>query len=609
MPSITNAIKTTKASKGSPYFLQSLVLTLLIMATFLLSHNAYALSQVTAVIDKNPAMINESILLTVTADDDVSRNALDTSPLLKDFIVGQTSVSSQTSSVNFKTSRMTKWQVILIARNTGELVIPALTIENQQSKPLKLTVVDTKSNPNKNTQTDIFITSELSNNEVYVQQSLTLTIKLHFAVELQSASITEPNFTGAIIEKVAKDEQSDTIVNGKRYRVIEQTYGITPEKSGEFTLEAPVFSGEIRQASSRRSSFMNFGQSKPVSIVGNELKLNVLPIPPNYPSNAEWLPTDILILHEEWQGGDGQFTVGEPITRTVTLTAAGLSKAQLPKVDMKSSQGLKIYPDQAELNSALREGRLISQKVQNFALVPSHAGEFVLPAMEVTWFNIITNKTEKATLPSQTISVKASEDGLLTNATNGMDKFNNSTTSNNAVSGANETTCTDELASQNTPTTTLVSVEDKRLQWLFLSLWILTSLAWFAHVIYLKQGNHKNKKTQPKNVNIIGNHYLALLAACKKNNAEQALNLILPWLKQLLDDDKSGLEISNIAQGQAIVNEESFVTALNDLQQHLYGKGANDDSTSWTGIELSNAIQKVNNQEKTPSDQLSSLNP
>ena len=397
-----------QAVNRSTFPLKALMLFILIMAATLFSNNVHALSTVTAVVDKNPAMINESILLTITADDDVDRNALDTSPLLDDFIVGQTSVSSQTSMINFKTSRITKWQVVLIARSPGQFIIPALSIENQQSEPIELTVVAAKE-ANSTTQKDIFVTSELSSNEVYVQQLFTLSIKLHFAVDLKSGNLTEPSLTGATIEKIGQDKQSDNIINGRRYRVIEQTYAVTPEQSGEFTLKAPLFSGEILQASKRRSSFLSFAQTKPVSILGEASKIVVLPIPANYPANAQWLPTDILTLHQEWPTGDNQFTVGEPITRTITLTAAGLSKAQLPKINMQSSQGLKIYPDQAELNANLSNGRLVSQKIQNFALVPSAAGDFMLPEMGITWFNTITNKIEVATLPAKTISVQAGE--------------------------------------------------------------------------------------------------------------------------------------------------------------------------------------------------------
>ncbi len=579
------------------------------MAIFLFSNNVYALSKVTAVVDKNPAMINESILLTVTADDNVNRNALDTSPLLSDFIVGQTSVSSQTSMINFKTSRMTKWKIVLIARSAGQFIIPALTIENQQSEPVELTVIATK-DASSDTQTDIFVTSELSSNEVYVQQLLTLSIKLHFAAELKSGNLTEPSLTGATIDKIGQDKQSDNIINGKRYRVIEQTYAITPEQSGEFTLKAPLFSGEILQASQQRSSFLSFAQTKPVSILGEALNIVVLPIPVNYPSNTQWLPTDILTLHQEWPTGNDQFTVGEPITRTITLTAAGLSKAQLPKLEMQSSRGLKIYPDQAELHANLRNDRLVSQKVQNFALVPSAAGDFVLPAMSVTWFNTITNKIEVATLPSKTITVQAGEGVIADNSPNDFNE-----TANKIDSSANSSANSSEQFTGQLPAVgTEVLVQDKRLQWLFLSLWLLTSLAWLVQFFYLKQNKQKNAKHQSdKTTSVInsGNHYLALLTACKKNNAEQALNLILPWLRQLLTVNKSGLEINNIAQAQAIVQEQSFATALNELQQHLYGKSAINGAPSWQGLALLTAIQIVHKQqsEKVKTHQLLPLNP
>ncbi len=586
----------------APYYPQkALMLFILIMAALLFSNNVLALSKVTAVVDKNPAMINESILLTVTADDDVNRNALDTSPLLDNFIVGQTSVSSQTSMVNFKTTRVTKWQIVLIARTPGQFIIPALTIENRQSEPVELTVVAAKE-ANNTSQTDIFVTSEVSRNKVYVQQLLTLSIKLHFAVDLKSGNLTEPSLTGATIEKIGQDKQSDNIINGRRYRVIEQTYAITPEQSGEFTLAAPLFSGEILQASKRRSSFLSFAQTKPVSILGDALNIVVLPIPANYPANAQWLPTDILTLHQEWPTGDDQFTVGEPITRTITLTAAGLSKAQLPKIEMQSSRGLKIYPDQAELNANLRNDRLVSQKIQNFALVPSNAGDFVLPEMGITWFNTITNKIEVATLPAKTISIQAGEGALKDSS---LSRLNNS--ASNTINNAGSFT------GQSPTVVTEVYVQDKRLQWLFLSLWLLTSLAWLIQFFYLKKNNQKEVKNSSHVTSVInsGNHYLALLAACKKNNAEQALQLILPWLRQLLTVDKSGLEINNIAQAQEIIQEQNFATALNDLQQHLYGKSAIDGAPSWQGLALLNAIQIVNKQqsEKVNSHQILPLNP
>ena len=97
-------------------------------------------------------------------------------------------------------------------------------------------------------------------------------------------------------------------------------------------------------------------------------------------------------MHQEWQPEPAQFKVGEPITRTITLTAAGLSEEQLPEITMTMPQGLKVYPDQAELHTGLNNERLVSQKVVNFAIVASKAGEYQLPEITINWWNTITNK-------------------------------------------------------------------------------------------------------------------------------------------------------------------------------------------------------------------------
>lgn len=598
---VTN--KATNQNIKRVNIIKYLAFALLTLTTLVLSQNAYALSKVTAVVDKNPAMINESILLTITADDDVDRDALDTSALTQDFIVGQTRVSSQTSIVNFDATRLTTWKIILIARKAGQYTIPALAIENLQTTPINLDVIAGKNKSSQN-QTDIFISSELSSHEVYVQQSLTLSIKLHFAVELHSASMDKPEFTGAMIEKVGEDQQSDSIINGKRYRIIEQTYAITPEQSGEFIIKGPMFSGEVRQGSSRRSAFSSFAQTKPVSVIGDDLKINVLPIPANYPSNAEWLPTDILTLHQEWQGNNGEFIAGEPITRTIRLTASGLSKAQLPKLEMQSSPGLKIYPDQAELHSSLRDNRLISQKTQNFALVPSAAGDFTLPAMKVTWFNTITNKIEQSTLPEQTISVALPKDG---SAITPINNLNDVPVINNQASPSSADCLPNKLTSPDV----LTANTSNSLQWLFLSLWLLTLVMWFVHVTYIKRGKGIKNKTQSTLMTNNSGYYVALLAACKHNNAEETLSLVLPWLKHLLASDKSGLEINSIDQALKIIEEEKFTNAYNELQTYLYGKRAENAASAWQGISLLNEIKAINKKHQTSAlgNQSISLNP
>ena len=567
---------------------------LTLLALLAVSQATYALTKVTASIDDNPVMSNESIVLTVIADDSVERDSLDTTPLLKDFILTRTEVSSQTSMVNFNTTRTTRWQIVLMPRLTGNLTIPALTIDGYQSKAINVKVIK-QGSANSTQQQNIFITAELSQNDVYVQQLLALTIKLHIGVQLQRGSLTEPNLTSATIEQIGKDIESDGIVNGKRYRIIERTYAITPEQSGEFTIDTPMFSGDVMVQSKRRSGFLSFGETKPVNILGDKLTLTVRPIPDSYPIDAtsSWLPSELLTLHQEWQPissqGKSEFKVGEPITRTITLTAAGLGKAQLPKITMDAPDGLKIYPDQAELHSNLTKERLISQKRQNFALVATHAGEYTLPKISIAWWNTVTNKYQQAVLPAQTITVNENPDlppALVANVPAIANPLSNSGSNSLVNSLSGNPLLNNSAAPLSTPS--IIIEKTSYLQWVFLALWLITLLAWIIHVRYLKRNfSLSTSNTKQQKVN---GHYLALMAACKQNNAEQALNLILPWLNNLSADD--GVEVSTLAAALTHINNDAFTCAINDVQQHLYGKKAVD--SAWVGKNLLKAIQQFN---------------
>jgi hypothetical protein len=550
------------------------VLVIFISNTVLTS-TAFAASQVSASIDKNPVVVNESFVLKVIVDDDVDVNALNTSALLKNFIVGRTSISSQTSMVNLKTTRTTTWSTLLIAKKVGDFTIPSLTIEGIKSQAIRVQVL-AKDDVRAEKQQDLFITSEVSAAEVYVQQQLTLTVKLHFAAELKRGSLTEPSLTGASITQIGKDKEDDTIINGRRYRVIERVYAISPKSSGKFILKSPVFSGEILVPSTRRNNMFSFSETKPVSVIGEEITLTVLPIPDTF--QGTWLPSDLLAIHQNWQPNVTTFKVGDPITRTITLTAAGLSEEQLPILEMDVPKGLKVYPDQAQLHTGMSSGHLVSQKVRNFAIVASKPGEYQLPEISIPWWNTVTNRYQVATIAAQNITVLPNSD------------FESETS-----------TQSKELDTISPPAQTVYITQSSWLQWLFLALWLFTALGWFITA--------RRAKTAPRNVsettNKNNNAYSLLLVACKKDQGLEVLSLISPWLNSL--QLQSGIKLTTtIDEALLTINNAKFQAEIDNLQQCYYGK----EEQNWQGSRLIPLIQQINKQGLTINKPvLLSLNP
>jgi hypothetical protein len=593
-------------------FIVLLSFVLFSFAMMFYSPPSMALTSLQASIDKNPLMSNESLILTVIADDSVDREKLDTTNLLKHFIISRTSVSSQTSMVNFTTSKTTRWTIVLIPRNSGDLEIGPLSVDNIQSQPISVKVVDIDeeqaTGSKHNQQQDIFLTTETSHQTVYVQQLLTLKVKLHIAVNLDRASLSEPSFPHGVIKPMGEDVETQQIINGKRYRIIERSFAITPEKSGDYNLVTPSFSGEVLQQSRRRSSFFNMNDTKPVHVLGKKIPIIVKPVPDTFETDQNaWLPSEMLSLHQEWQPEETNFVVGEPITRTITLTAAGVSQEQLPLLKMQPTKGIKVYPDQAKNNSRAASNRLVSQKKQNFALVVNRPGKYTIPAMNIYWWNTTTNKAELATLPEQIITVNENPDADYQQSHVDNNSIHTSTPVHNTLSNANNEYANEDktLNSQQLIEQQAILEElqksvnnNARLMWLFLGLWLVTVLGWCLHIfIFRKEKVIQNKElmnkaVQKKMVASQNNAYHQLLAACKQNNSKDATLLIVPWFNQL--NTANDFRASSIEQAIDFINDANLTKLVTLLQQSLYGKVNVDtqEQASWDGTALAKTIQK-----------------
>ncbi|GGO73537.1 BatD family protein [Bowmanella pacifica] len=383
---------------------------LVVLASLMLSQTAIAdVTEVHATVDKNPAMVDEGIVLEVTANDSVDNNKFDPSPLLKDFVVGRTSVSTQTQIVNFDMTRTTKWTTHLIPRDAGRFQIPAFEIDGVRSQPINLMVLPASS-ATRGQARDIYIDTKADLNQVYLQQQIHYTVKLYLARDLQRGSLSAPKLEGADIRQIGKDKEYSEIDNGQRYRVIERRFAIIPQTSGKFTIEGPLFDGEVVERNSQ--SFGFFNQTKTITRVGPAIEVEVLPIPAAYPH--PWLPSEYVELHEEWQGSGKAYRVGEPITRTITLTALGVVEEQLPAINTQYPDSVKTYPDQANNTTVEKDDTLVAQRTESVAIIPSSAGELRLPEVRIPWFNIVTRQTEFATLPAKTIQIEPAAAGTQT---------------------------------------------------------------------------------------------------------------------------------------------------------------------------------------------------
>lgn len=385
--------------------LSRLVLVSLIILFSAVIGATYAHSQVTQVsasVDRNAVLLDESFQLTIIAAGSSSRDSVDFSPLESDFRVSSPSFSQSTQIINGSMTRTVTWMVSLYPRQTGTFSIPSFTIDGQASREflVRVLAVDTT---NSDQPREFYVTATIDNQVTYLQQQISYRVKIHLSRDIQRGQLSLPELDGAIIEQIGEDEDYQEIIDGVRYRIIERTYALIPQASGSFTIKGPIFEADV--STNSRRSFANFGRSKKIARRAPDLLITVRPIPDSYIDT--WLPSELVEISEQWQGTTEPLTVGEPVTRTITLTALGLTKEQLPNIDLPYHPSFKVYPEQPNLATVQRSNKLIAQGVFNSAIIPEQAGNFILPEARIPWFNVKTGETEFAVLPARTVEVIA----------------------------------------------------------------------------------------------------------------------------------------------------------------------------------------------------------
>ena len=519
------------------------------LLTLLLSTAAYAdVNSLEATIDRNPVMLDEAIRLTVTADGSADRDAFDSSPLLKDFVVGRTSVSSQTSIVNFDTKRTTVWTTTLFPRKEGTFTIPSLTIEGKSTKPIQVKVIPVQEQSN--VARDYFVTTDIDVKEAYLNQQLLYTVKLFLSSNIERGSLQAPEMQNAEITQLGEDKQYTDIVNGRRYQIIERQFAVVPQASGEFTLRGPIFTGEVMAANTNQR-FGFFNRTQQINRVGPDITVNIKPIPQgiDYP----WLPSEMVRVDEEWPQGDS-FVAGEPVTRIITLTALGVVEEQLPDIPEFYPPNFKLYPDQSNTTTVEKDQSLISQRQTSLAIIPTQPGNFVLPEITIPWFNTLTQQTEYATIPARSITVAPASGANNANTSNIPNTPSTSSTGTDAIQNDIPSTATKPSDSTNdegkplgSASSEAITDENAQFNWMvigvLLALFVIALTGWLFTYRKLKQAQstgpgitHKTSSAQRIHSSAQWDekaHFQSLMSVIKAKNTRELTPALIKWIKAL----------------------------------------------------------------------------
>lgn len=449
--------------------------------------------------------------------------------------------------------RLNEWQLVLMARDTGPLIVPPVRVGNLTSNPITMMILAAAEG---GAGGDIFIEVNSEPAQPYVQAETVYTLRLHVGVDARGQSLSEPTVTGgeAIIEKLGDDRRFQTQRGGRSYTVTERRYSIFPQQTGTLTIEPLVYAAQV-VAGGTRSNVQRYRS--------DAIELGVKPVvapPPSHP-DAVWLPARRLSLQDEWSSDSS--AAGIPITRQLVIRADGLLDTQVPAVALGETEGVRQYTDQPELSNWVTDAGIQGRRTENIAVIAGNAGAFDIPGVELPWFDVTQGAWQIARVPQQRLTVSPSREQQATNS----------------VIAPTQAAESSALPSEAEPGV-----------WRLLSLalgvgWLLTILVWFLRRGRQPSANQSvvidpgpSPRSQQRRL------LREIRRACEAGEAARASELLLSW-GQLRFETAPPRSLTSLASRVGT----ALGAAIIELEQHLYGRGI----TQWDGSDLLAGLKHI----------------
>jgi BatD DUF11 like domain len=510
-------------------------------------------NNLTASVDRDNLGLSETLTLTLRYDEQINTTP-NYSLLQKDFEILHTQSGRNMSIINGRAESYTEWKIILAPRKTGKLLIPSFNIDGSISDAIEITVEKQSSQSKAMGSEPVTVEIETDKDSVYVQEQIVLTIKLVTTVSLSGAQLDPLSITDTFITEL--DEKNyKTTINNKPALIVEKRFAIYPLKSGTLTIPALRYQVQIDDGDVFSRIYGN--NNNILRLMTDEKVLDIKAAPTD---QSNWLPAENLHISEHWSAGLDNLKVGEPISRTVTITAQGLTAAQIPPLASMNIDGLTFYQDQAQTDDQKNPKGNQGSRIETTAVIPNKTGKFTLPEIKINWWNTKTKTYEVASLPAVTLNVTSGGNQII----------NDQQSNNQTTEETNESTVDDS----SNPATPRVNTISQQTPWWIYALLAFTSLlsiiallAWWnlrqrfnTYVLRKAQEETHTVESETQAWNQIKNYL-------QNNQLIELRHAIIDWAKLYWKKDN----IQSLYDVASLANSIALQDAFTNLDASLFG--------------------------------------
>ena len=336
----------------------------------------------------------------------------------------QTSYSSSTQIINGKVSNSTSYSYVyyLQAVKEGKFVIaPAVfSLKNKSysSDSMHIEVVGATSQKqnvtsgSNNTSTDqeveasgrtLFINLSVNRREVFLGEPVVATVKIYSRVNIAGINeIKYPPFNSFLksdIETPPLTSLRQENVNGTIYGTgVIQQFLLYPQVTGEINIDPVQISVLVQQKTKGEADpffgdFFSSYQTVPKAAASQSVKIRVKPLPGIQPGDFSGVVGKLDLkasLSKE------SVNVNDAVNFKIIISGTGNLKIASAPV-LKLSPDIEVYDP--KITDALKNGvnGTTGQKSFEYLLIPRHNGDFTIPPVSYSYFNIAAGRYEKLT--------------------------------------------------------------------------------------------------------------------------------------------------------------------------------------------------------------------
>ena len=338
----------------------------------------------------------------------------------------QTSYSSSTQIINGKMSNSTSYSYVyyLQAVKEGKYAIaPAtFTLKNKtyssdsihiealggtfqkqnaatgSNNPVNDSDVESSGN-------DLFINLSVDHREVYLGEPIVATVKIYSRVNIAGINeINYPSFNSFLksdINTPPLTSLRQENINGTIYGSgVVQQFLLYPQVTGEINIDPVKISVLLQQKVGGQSDpffgdFFSSYQTVPKAVASRSVKIKVKPLPGVKPNDFSGVVGKLDLkatLNKE------SVNVNDAINFKITVTGNGNLKIASAPV-LKLSPDIEVYDP--KISDDLKNGPTgtTGQKSFEYLIIPRHYGDFTIPPVSYSYFNIASGRYEKLTTP------------------------------------------------------------------------------------------------------------------------------------------------------------------------------------------------------------------